>query len=91
MTITNQAAPSAAGSLRKSPQPNPQALAIWVDLMNATDALLLAGLRRKIGPDGDLEEAYRQWYARHMQEHDQMLLQLKQRLHDRDRDPADGE
>jgi hypothetical protein len=90
MIDANPSAASCADSPRKPPQPNPQAFAIWVDLMKATDAFLLAGLRRKIGPEGDLQEAYRQWYARHMQEHDQMLLHLKQRLHDCDKEPADG-
>ena len=30
--------------------------------MEATHELILAGLRQKIGPDGDLQAAYRQWY-----------------------------
>jgi hypothetical protein len=36
-----------------------QAFALWVDLMNSCEQLLLAGLRREIGPDGDLRAAYR--------------------------------
>lgn len=44
-------------------------VARWLDLMRTTDKLLLAGLRRKIGPDGDLTAAYRQWYADHMRSH----------------------
>ena len=31
-----------------------QCIAMWVDLMNACEQFLLAGLRREIGPDGDL-------------------------------------
>jgi hypothetical protein len=33
--------------------------------MEASHEMLLAGLRRKIGPDGDLQWAYREWYERH--------------------------
>ncbi len=34
-----------------------QRIAIWVDLMNAADATVLAWLQREIGPDGDLQAA----------------------------------
>jgi hypothetical protein len=30
--------------------------------MDASAQFLLAGLRREIGPDGDLKAAYRKWY-----------------------------
>jgi hypothetical protein len=47
-----------------------QRIALWVDLLDACDEFLLAGLRREVGPEGDVEEAYRHWYARQMEEHD---------------------
>jgi hypothetical protein len=53
-----------------------QCIAAWLDLMNACDQFVLAGLRREIGPDGDLKAAYRKWYAKHMEEHDRMMLHL---------------
>jgi hypothetical protein len=53
----------------------------WLDLMKATDMLLLAGLRRQIGPEGNLQEEYRRWYADHMEQHDEALRQLVRRLH----------
>ena len=37
-------------------------LQIWQQTMEGTHELILAGLRMKLGPDGDLQEAYRQWY-----------------------------
>lgn len=37
-------------------------LQIWQQAMEATHEMILAGLRIKIGPDGDLQDAYRQWY-----------------------------
>lgn len=35
---------------------------VWRQAMEATHELILAGIRNKIGPEGNLEEAYRQWY-----------------------------
>ena len=57
-----------------------QCIAMWVDLMNACEQFLLAGLRREIGPDGDLKAAYRKWYAEQMEEHDQMMWHLMERF-----------
>jgi hypothetical protein len=54
-------------------------IARWLDLMRTTDKLLLAGLRRKVGPDGDLAAAYRQWYADHMREHDEVVRRMARR------------
>ena len=57
-----------------------QCIAMWVDLMNACEQFLLAGLRREIGPDGDLKAAYRKWYAEQMEEHDRTMLHMMERL-----------
>ncbi len=53
-----------------------QCIAMWLDLLEACDQFLLAGLRREIGPDGDLKAAYRRWYAQHMEEHDRMIFHM---------------
>jgi hypothetical protein len=53
---------------------------IWAELVDESEALLLAGLRAKVGPGGDLQAAYRQWYARHMEEHDRMLAAMCENL-----------
>jgi hypothetical protein len=62
-----------------------QRIMLWVDLMNASEQFLLAGLRHKIGPDGDLPAAYREWVERWGEEHDQtmfhMLEEFDRRLH----------
>jgi len=55
-------------------------IAMWADLVHACDEFLLAGLRREIGPDGDLQAAYRRWYARHREEHDQAILDMARRF-----------
>jgi hypothetical protein len=57
-----------------------QRVALWVDVMNACEQLLLAALRREIGPDGDLRAAYRKWYAKRMAEHDEMMLRMLEKL-----------
>jgi hypothetical protein len=44
---------------------------------------LLAGLRQQVGPGGDLCEAYRQWYAQQMEEHDRWTRRLAENLHRR--------
>jgi hypothetical protein len=58
-------------------------LALWAELVDASEALLLAGLRRQIGPDGDLREAHRRWYAQWMDDHDRYLRLQAENLHRR--------
>ena len=53
---------------------------LWAELVDESEALLRAGLRARIGPDGDWQDAYRQWYARHMEEHDRMLFTLAENM-----------
>ena len=52
----------------------------WLDIMRTTDKLLLAGLRRKIGPSGDLAAAYREWYAEHMRNHEEVVRRMARRF-----------
>ncbi len=56
---------------------------MWVDLMDACEQFLLAELRCEIGPDGDLQAAYRRWYAEQMEEHDRTMLHMIEELHRR--------
>ena len=53
---------------------------LWAELVDESDALVRAGLRAKIGPEGDLEAAYRAWYARHMEEHERALYAFAENL-----------
>jgi hypothetical protein len=58
--------------------------------METTDALLRAGLRRKIGPAGDLQAAYRGWYKNHMRDHDLALANMLRRMSAVDRRGSDA-
>jgi hypothetical protein len=62
-----------------------QCIRLWLDLMETCDQLLLAGLRREIGPDGDLKAAYRQWSAKEREERDRALFHLTENFNRRDR------
>ena len=55
-----------------------QWIAAWADLMRTCEQFLLAGLRREIGPEGDLRAAYRRWYAEQMEEHDRTMIRMMQ-------------
>lgn len=57
-----------------------QRLMLWMEVMDACEALLVAGLRREVGPHGDWIAAYRRWQAEHHQEHEQALFRLLERL-----------
>jgi hypothetical protein len=48
----------------------------WMDAEDASIAMLRAGLRREVGPDGDVDEAFRRWYDRYADEHHQALEQM---------------
>ena len=71
--------PELAPAVPKDATPQ-QCIAMWVDLMNACEQFLLAGLRREIGPDGDLKAAYRAWYAEQMEEHDRTVRCMAERF-----------
>ena len=60
-----------------------QRAALWADLMDASEELLLAGLARQVGPDGDMRESYRRWYAYQMEEHDQAMRLMAESLYRR--------
>jgi hypothetical protein len=57
-----------------------QRIALWVDWMDTCEQFLLAGLRRKVGPQGDVTAAYRRWYAEQMEEHDRTIRHMLERL-----------
>lgn len=54
-------------------------------LLADCNALLIAGIKARVGPEGDWQAAYREWYRRKMEEHDQMLVQYCENLTRRER------
>jgi hypothetical protein len=63
---------------------------VWLDLMEFTDELFLAGLRHRIGPEGDLQAAVREWYRRDREQRDEDIAHFMKRLHRRDGAKIDG-
>lgn len=61
-----------------------QRIRVWLDLMEFTDELFLAGMRRRIGPDGDLQEAVRNWYRQDREQRDRDIAHFMKELRRRD-------
>ena len=57
-----------------------QGIELWAEWLDTCEEFLLAGLRRQVGPDGDLHAAYRQWYAEQMAEHDRTMRPSSRRV-----------
>jgi hypothetical protein len=80
------APPDLAPSLPRDVTPE-ECLVRWVDLMNTCEQFLLAGLRRRLAPGESLEEAYRLWYVRTMEERDRQTLLVMEELARRSASP----
>ena len=77
--------PRESGSLIPPPElaPGPpagatreQCVAMWFDLVAATDEILLAALRSRYDSPAEVAAAYRQIYARQVEEHDKKMLHM---------------
>jgi hypothetical protein len=53
---------------------------LWAKLVDGCEAFLLSGLRSRVGPQGNLQAAYREWYARHMEDHERAQIQFLENL-----------
>ena len=53
----------------------------WLEVQRKADKEVMAELRRKIGPEGDLKAAYRQWYEEQMRAHDEGIMRMYEYLH----------
>ena len=60
-----------------------QRIALWLDLMDTGEELLLAGLRHDVGPGGDVAKAYRLWCEQQGEEHDRAMRRLAENLYRR--------
>lgn len=57
-----------------TPGPSVRSVMAWMDLMESCERLLLAGLRREVGKECDLQGAFRAWYVRQMTNRDRERL-----------------
>jgi hypothetical protein len=71
--------PGEAPSLRPE-MTSADCVKLWMDVMETCDAFLRGGLRREVGPAGDVVEAYREWYRERMEEHDQTVRRMLERM-----------
>ncbi len=77
--------PAELAPLCRQSLPMSRRIELWAEWLDACDEFLRASLRRKIGPDGDLQAAYREWYAEQMLEHDRTMLHLVEEFNRRSR------
>jgi hypothetical protein len=55
----------------------------WLEMLDTGYKLVTAGLRREVSERGDLNAAYRDWYAKQMTEHDQVVERMLCRMQQR--------
>ena len=60
-----------------------QLVGMWLDILEASDQLLLAGLEATLPPGGNVRDAYRLWYERRNREHTEMLERMAERFNRR--------
>jgi hypothetical protein len=58
-----------------------ESFAAYLELLDLGDELLRAGIRQGIGPNGDLEAAYRRWNQDRMESRTRDTIWMLQRLH----------
>jgi hypothetical protein len=57
-----------------------QCIVLWMEMTDNNEQLVLNRLREEVGPDGDVIAAYRRWCAKQMEEHDEGLIRMLERL-----------
>jgi hypothetical protein len=57
----------------------------WLDLLDLGTGLVLEGIRRKVGPDGDWRGAFRSWQMEQFEDHDRAMRRLLEELSRRER------
>jgi hypothetical protein len=61
-----------------------QCIALWREVYDAGEQLLLAGLAREVGPGGDVLAAYRRWNEDYLKQHDDMIFRMLTNLRSRE-------
>jgi hypothetical protein len=65
--------------------PPKEKVALWAQMVDEGDQLVMAGLRRRVGPDGDAQTAFLQWLDRRNAEHDRAIVRMITEMRRRER------
>ena len=65
-----------------------QKVAVWAQMVDEGDELVMAGLRRRIGPNGDVQAEFLKWVERRDAEHDRMIVRMITEMRRREREYA---
>jgi hypothetical protein len=57
-----------------------QLVSLWLDILEASDQMLLAGIRSTLPPGGDVRAIYRAWLEEYNREHFEMLERMAERF-----------
>jgi hypothetical protein len=57
-----------------------QLASLWLDVLEAGDEMLMAGIKAQLPPGGDARSAYRDWCEQYAREHLDMLERMAQRF-----------
>jgi hypothetical protein len=61
-------------------------VSLWGQMVDEGDQMVLAGLRRKLGPDADVHGAFLEWLDRYYEEHDRTLIRMMTRMRSREKE-----
>ena len=64
---------------------------MWAKLVDESEAVLMANLRRQHGSEAAARAAFREWYARRMDEHDQTMYHMMREISRRSRGTSPAE
>ncbi len=68
--------------------PDEEKVALWAQMVEDGDQLVMAGLRDRVGPNGDPQAAFLEWLDRRTAEHDRAIVQMITNLRRRERADA---
>jgi hypothetical protein len=65
--------------------PASEKIAVWAAMVEEGDEFVMTCLRDRVGPDGDVEKAFREWLDRRTVEHDRGIALMITNLRRRER------
>jgi hypothetical protein len=68
--------------------PVEQKVALWAAMVDEGDQIVLGNLQEKLGPGGDLQQAFREWLTRRTAEHDRATARMISEMRRRERNHA---